>query len=246
MRLIIVLLAVLTTGGCAAPARTITVSPARLLADHFLEAAFGREYAPTATILHKWTTPVRVRIDGDLPPPVLEALDHDLAVLAGATGLPIRRVRFGAAEMMVHVRPGSDLPEFMAARLAGRTTPHAFRANSCSSAAAATRGTIRQVEIFMKAEQSHSDLTACLVEEVAQGMGLFNDLADAPWSIFSDSSPVDRLTRYDVMLLRILYHPALAAGSGLDWVAHVVGGLAADQMREASGPEDWALPASPD
>ena len=53
---------------------------------------------------------------------------------------------------------------------------------------------------------------ACIIEELTQSMGLFNDSDDINPSIFNDSSPNMTLTDHDRILFRLLYDERLAPG----------------------------------
>ncbi len=60
----------------------------------------------------------------------------------------------------------------------------------------------------------HPDMlrTACIHEELAQGLGLANDSPQARPSIFNDDEEFGRLTTHDELLLKILYDPRLETG----------------------------------
>ena len=57
---------------------------------------------------------------------------------------------------------------------------------------------------------------ACFNEEISQGLGLSNDSPKAQPSIFNDDDEFALLTRYDEILLSILYDPRLKPGMTLD------------------------------
>lgn len=73
-----------------------------------------------------------------------------------------------------------------------------------------------QAIAFIRAE--HPDLmrSACIHEEVAQGLGLANDSPRARPSIFNDDDEFALLTSHDEMLLRMLYDPRLRPGMTLE------------------------------
>jgi len=54
---------------------------------------------------------------------------------------------------------------------------------------------------------------ACVEEELAQSLGLFNDSRLATHSIFNDVSEHSSLTGHDKILLRLLYHPEIKRGA---------------------------------
>jgi hypothetical protein len=69
-----------------------------------------------------------------------------------------------------------------------------------------------QAVALIRAE--HPDLlrSACIHEELAQGLGLANDSPQARPSIFNDDEEFGLLTPHDELLLRILYDPRLSTG----------------------------------
>ena len=65
---------------------------------------------------------------------------------------------------------------------------------------------------IIRAEHPNLMRTACIHEELAQGMGLANDSLQARPSIFNDDEEFALLTTHDELLLRILYDPRLETG----------------------------------
>ena len=70
----------------------------------------------------------------------------------------------------------------------------------------------QSVVAIIRAEHPNMMRTACIQEELAQGMGLPNDCHYARPSIFNDDQEFGLLTQHDERLLRMLYHPALTSG----------------------------------
>ena len=70
----------------------------------------------------------------------------------------------------------------------------------------------QSVVAIVRAEHPDMMRTACIQEELAQGMGLPNDCNYARPSIFNDDQEFGLLTRHDEHLLKMLYHPALTSG----------------------------------
>jgi hypothetical protein len=85
-----------------------------------------------------------------------------------------------------------------------------------------------QAVALIRAE--HPDLlrTACIHEELAQGMGLANDSPNARPSIFNDDEEFGLLTRHDELLLQMLYDPRLRTGMTIDDATPVVQQIAAE------------------
>lgn len=65
---------------------------------------------------------------------------------------------------------------------------------------------------LIRAEHPNLMRTACVHEELAQGMGLANDSPGARPSIFNDDEEFALLTTHDELLLKMLYDPRLRTG----------------------------------
>jgi hypothetical protein len=65
---------------------------------------------------------------------------------------------------------------------------------------------------LIRAEHPELLRSACIHEELAQGMGLANDSPAARPSIFNDDEEFGLLTRHDELLLKMLYDPRLRTG----------------------------------
>ena len=81
---------------------------------------------------------------------------------------------------------------------------------------------------LIRAEHPELLRSACIHEEIAQGMGLANDSPQARPSIFNDDEEFGLLTRQDEMLLRILYDPRLRTGMTVEEATPVVQTIAAE------------------
>jgi len=73
-------------------------------------------------------------------------------------------------------------------------------------------GVISNALAIVRAEHSEMMRRMCFHEEIAQGLGLFNDSPRARPSIFNDDEEFGRLTTHDEMLLKILYDPRMRPG----------------------------------
>jgi hypothetical protein len=85
-----------------------------------------------------------------------------------------------------------------------------------------------QAVALIRAEHPELLRSACIHEELAQGMGLANDSPTARPSIFNDDEEFGLLTRHDELLLRILYDPRLRTGMTVEEATPVVQTIAAE------------------
>lgn len=90
---------------------------------------------------------------------------------------------------------------------------------------------IRSAVIFIPNNQPNH-FQRCVTEELAQSMGLPNDILDSPITRFNDNfvGPPD-LTIFDQMFLRILYHPSIQPGLGGEELRTRVLALIEDELR---------------
>lgn len=72
--------------------------------------------------------------------------------------------------------------------------------------------------------------SSCIHEELSQGMGLANDSPSARPSIFNDDEEFALLTRYDAMLLKMLYDKRLQPGMAADVATPITRIIAAEMI----------------
>ncbi len=85
---------------------------------------------------------------------------------------------------------------------------------TCFARAITAPGTdeIVQAVAVIPTDQGRFVVRACIIEELTQAMGLFNDSDKIEPSIFNDSSTNMMLTNHDRILLRLLYDKRLHPG----------------------------------
>lgn len=93
------------------------------------------------------------------------------------------------------------------------------------------RGEIFFAIIMIRAEVPPSLMQACVEEEFAQVMGLFNDDFDVRPTIFNDDQEFALLTRHDELLLQILYDARLPLGAPPEQAMPVVRRIAGELVR---------------
>ncbi|MEO1639596.1 MAG: DUF2927 domain-containing protein [Pseudomonadota bacterium] len=207
------------------------------LARNFVRIALFNEYRddsdfqrPQATIskLRRWDQPIRMAIEfGDTVP--LAQRDDDLARVSAyaarltrATGVPIRitdrnpnfHVLFLGEDDRRAYGPRlqeliSNIPENTL-----RAIVNLPREQLCAviGTFALGQSSYAKAVAIIRAEHPTLMRSACIHEELAQGMGLANDSPGARPSIFNDDEEFALLTRHDELLLRMLYDPRLQTG----------------------------------
>ena len=71
---------------------------------------------------------------------------------------------------------------------------------------------IIKVVIVVNSERDKFGINHCLLEEIAQSLGLPNDSDLMRPSLFSDRDQLTEPSRTDKILLKALYHPRMKAG----------------------------------
>lgn len=202
------------------------------LYDEYLLSA-GRFMARTsASVLRRWEGPVVYRMEfGDSVPPAMRAGDHAqvaalVSDMTNAAGHPMRLLPLGATgggnfhvlvvnedeRRAIGPRLEALIPGIDAAAV--RLVTEMPRETFCLAMAFARDGSATYTEAFAIIRAEHPDLTrkACYHEELAQGLGLANDSANARPSIFNDDQEFALLTGHDRLLLRLHYDPRLRPG----------------------------------
>ena len=209
----------------------------RMLAANFLRIAMYEEYDRTmggavareaATQLTRWNGPVRVGLRfGASVAQAKRASDTArvgsyLNRLAGLTGLSIRLVdtnpnfiiQIASVDERRTLGPSlqAALPELTASQVSGVTNLDQSTYCLVWTQSDTATGLYERAFVFIPAE--HPDLmrTACLHEEIAQGLGLPNDSALARPTIFNDDEEFALLTTQDELMLQMLYSPVLRPG----------------------------------
>ncbi|MBP9184780.1 MAG: DUF2927 domain-containing protein [Fuscovulum sp.] len=224
----------------------------RMLADNFLRIALYDEYSrndgafvrgETASILRKWSGPVRVGLRfGASVPEDRRATDRArvasyLARLAGLTGHPIA-LSDSAPNFWIHIVSederealgptlANSMPGLSPADIADVTQMPRTTYCLVYAFSEGRSGVYSRAVAVIRAE--HPDLLrlSCIHEEIAQGLGLPNDSPAARPSIFNDDEEFALLTRQDELMLKILYNPALRPGMTIDTARPIVDRLAA-------------------
>ena len=71
---------------------------------------------------------------------------------------------------------------------------------------------VRRAEVLLPADADEFTFYDCAYEEMLQGLGLINDDASVPWTMFSDGVQMGFFDVYDQYLLNILYDPRVRPG----------------------------------
>ena len=207
------------------------------LARNFVRIALFNEYRddsdfrrPQATIskLRRWTQPIRMSVEfGDMVD-VSQRVQDRAAVAAYAarlsrlTGVPITMTDINPnfRVLFLHEDERRAYADTLRALIPGmaESTVNAFENlppdQLCVVIGAfeAGQSSYTKAVAVVRAEHTGIMRSACIHEELAQGMGLANDSPNARPSIFNDDEEFALLTRHDELLLRMLYDPRFETG----------------------------------
>ena len=71
---------------------------------------------------------------------------------------------------------------------------------------------IRRAEVILPVDAGDFTFFDCAYEELLQGLGIINDDASVPWTMFNDNVQMGFFDRYDQYLVNILYDPRIQPG----------------------------------
>jgi hypothetical protein len=81
---------------------------------------------------------------------------------------------------------------------------------------------IRRAEVILPIDAGDFTFYDCAYEEMLQALGVINDDASVPWTMFNDDVQMGFFDVYDQYLLNILYDPRITAGMTRDEVDAVL------------------------
>ncbi|BDA82779.1 hypothetical protein Sa4125_03210 [Aureimonas sp. SA4125] len=201
----------------AAPAAAQPLPDERALIDGFEKIAFGTEIAGffgSGRYIRKFDGPVRFHIEDRATKP--RALEVRRFVRSLAREIDGLRVGFARgtrdANFIVHVVDRADY-QGIGRRIHG--SPFMRVPGDCIVRAQYGPAGIVRSDALIVSDEGDGLFRRCLIEEVLQGLGPLDDNPDAPNSVFNDRSTVGVFTRYDKIMLNMLYDRRLKPGMDL-------------------------------
>lgn len=235
----------------AAMPRPLPLRPNAAIAADFLDLAFGLESGRTVPAFTRFEGPVSVRVNGDVPPSLVPDLRALLARLNDEAGIDIFLTAAPEAAITIEAVPQADLTRAVP-RAACFVVPRASswddfrRLRHSPDLDWTTLDRRSRAAVFVPADAAPQDIRDCLHEEVAQALGPLNDLYHLPDSVFNDDNMHAVLTSFDMLVLRLHYHPALRNGMTRAEVAarlpDLLAALNPSGQRPATGPAQTTTP----
>ena len=221
----------------AGPALAQRLPSDAALIDGFEKVVFAAEITGAfsdSTYLKRFDEPVRYRIENPA------AIDRRAAVRAfmrqirrQIDGLEVQEARPGEEpNFVVHVvdrrdyqRVGRDVYRNPFLRVPG----------NCVVRASYGREGITRSDAIIVSDEGDTLFRRCLIEEVLQGLGPLNDNADAPDSVFNDTSKLTAFAPYDRVLMNMLYDERLEPGMSLEEARPLLPAVLRDARRRVRG-----------
>ncbi|MBF0195535.1 MAG: DUF2927 domain-containing protein [Magnetococcales bacterium] len=192
--------------------------------------AFGSEYQnKTWKGLRKWKDPVRIGLQGKYPRYLEDEIKQFTADLTSITSHPIslyyshgmkknrklpKNFNKKKVNVIVFYEPLHNIKKKLGKYFKDR--PHELdillNEATCFAKLFTRRLEIRAAIVVIPDHISHRYARACVVEEIAQILGLPNDSNLVGDSIFKDRGKFNELTKQDRLLLKILYDQRLTFG----------------------------------
>jgi hypothetical protein len=211
------------------------------LAELFDSVVFGSEIsaAMAAPVVRKWVAPIRYKLAGHRDPAerFRPAIARHARALARLTRLSFEEIApdapdeslivwFTAASKMLEVGRVFEKDE---ARL--RDIVRTAAAGCYFLSYFLDDGRLVYGAIVVNHERPPALTDACLLEELAQSLGLPNDDSRISPSIFNDADHLQRLSRIDALLIRTLYDPRIAIGASRAEAVEASRAVIADLLR---------------
>jgi hypothetical protein len=173
----------------------------------------------------KWAAPVRIGVVGDRVPIFRPFVERHVQLLRRITGHDIQVITAGQANFVVvftpdiFAQPQGNVRNAMRAMMGGDDAAlEAFVANQPRTANCYfnVRGGgqgIAGALAVIPSQRDPSTAWRCIVEEITQSLGLFNDSELNTYSIFNDRTPYVDMTPPDETMLKLLYDPRMRIGT---------------------------------
>ncbi len=186
------------------------------IAQDILELGFRLESGREIPQFSRFEGPVTLRLSGAVPPLAATETDRFIARLRNEARLDVRRTT-EAANIVV---------EFVPRALMRRVVPDAacfvipnvsswaeFRANPRGAHLDWARVVEREkVLVVTPSDTNVQEMRDCLHEEITQALGPLNDLYRIGETIWNDDNFQTSATGFDMLALRVWYHPSLRVG----------------------------------
>jgi hypothetical protein len=187
--------------------------------DGFFKIAFQAELAfgKKSERVRKFDEPIRIFIDSKAMP--------DRSAEIGAV---VADIRHRIEHLDIEITDDRDASNFVVALVSDRNVASTIRARYGRSRASQIEKSlapqclsgigkdkqfrIRRAEVILPVDAGDFTFYDCAYEELLQALGVINDDASVPWTMFNDDVQMGFFDVYDQYLLNILYDPRIRPG----------------------------------
>lgn len=206
------------------------------VADGFYKTVFGAEiralsWGSQTNRVKKYVTPVKIWIDNRARLNRLKTVRRFVRNLPKQIpGLQVRLARTAKeANFKIYIVDSKDYEPTVRREVFGNEDMHV--PGQCIVRVLSRRSGILRSDAVIVSDQGLSLFRRCMVEEILQGLGPLNDDASLVHSVFNDTSTYDHFTRYDRLIMNMLYNPAVKPGMTLKQVRRLTPRLLKDAKR---------------
>ncbi|MBI4741325.1 MAG: DUF2927 domain-containing protein [Betaproteobacteria bacterium] len=191
------------------------------LVDSFVDIALNNEHAGQKSTLRKWMSPIHYFVihrvaDQELHDRLIRTHFEQLSEITGLTIKPAERQQ--TANTLIVLSTENQLKDDLLNYFGWQSATQRekfFRESVCLGIfATKADSTIFRAVVIIPVDRARAQgkLVACMVEELAQVLGLPNDSVKVFPSVFNDLSTDVYLSGLDWLLLKMLYDPRLKPG----------------------------------
>ncbi|PCI04025.1 MAG: hypothetical protein COB78_06670 [Hyphomicrobiales bacterium] len=186
---------------------------------------FGAEYAPfgfQSRYIRKFRKPVRFYIHNMSRKNRTKAVRRFILGLnRNIKGLKTRIVSSPAkANFIIHVVDRKDYVNIVRTKIYRR--PNAATPGKCLVRSVFSRRGIKRSDAAIVSDGGEKLFKRCLIEEILQGLGPLNEHRSLWRSVFNDASKQVSFTRFDRLILNMLYDPRIKNGASLEKVQKIL------------------------
>ncbi|MCB1464478.1 MAG: DUF2927 domain-containing protein [Nitratireductor sp.] len=224
-------LAALAAFACAGQAQA--ASDAEVIRGFNL-TVFGAEYAPygyQSNYVRKFSGTVRFHVENmSRRNKTREVQNFIQSLNRSIRGLRAQLVATpGQANFQVYIVDRSDYVRTVREKVYG--SPTASTPGKCLVRSKFTRGGIKRSDAVIVADEGEALFDRCKAEEILQGLGPLNEDHSLSQSMFNDRTKHTQFTRFDQLILNMLYDPRIQNGASKESVQKLLPAVLRDARR---------------
>lgn len=196
---------------------------------------FGAEYAPfgiQSRYIRKFRGTVRFYVESTSKKNRTARIKRFILGLNGKIkGLRTEIVRSkGSANFIVYAVDRKDYVDVVRTKIYRR--PTASAPGKCLVRSVFSRRGIIRSDAVVVSDGGERLFKRCMIEEILQGLGPLNEHPSLYKSVFNDLSRQTSFTRFDRLILNMLYDPRIKIGASIDSIQSLLPTILADAKRK--------------